>query len=726
MKATKTVPVVRYLFLSALAVCLAGCQSGFSDFAQPDSATPVPDSNDQPLTAAIPFPADSAPTGTSQPHAASELFEDSRIGRDCCDRAPNTQISLIESYISLVSGANTISWAVYQFQGFSSADSLDEIIASFQIPGPAEAWIGLADYDGYCWRWLSGVSSAEASGNRTATAQVPAGVNAFSPLGNAYVVVLLFDGEAGYLEQVELIGDRDASAPVASFFSDHPTQNVNFEVEFDAAASYVRGGGAISVYSWDWDNDGANDTFTATPLATHRYEQPGTRLVRLTVTDANTNTATATLQQNITGWLHTYGLPIGDEAFAVTADGAGNLYVAGSSRNKDQYENEYTKALILKYDTAGHLKWNRTWSAGEGNWTEIKDLAIDSAGNLYCVGRAEWIGAGGDDALILKFSPAGELLWRKTWGGTALDKAYAVVVDSNDNIYVAGETKSFGASVYDVFMIKFRPDGSLDWQRRWGGGDNQWDVANALAVDPDDNIYLAGATLSWGAGMWDMLVLKYKPDGSLLWQKTWGKSDPDSVDRAWGIDVDSFGNVAVCGQASLTGSQLTEGILVKYNANGTLAWDQTWVYADSNAINYLNGIHLADDGRITCTGGIGPYSGAGGFMGLCLTLAAGGAVESAWQFDSADDTRWRACTMTPTGELVLCGYGFRAEGDWDATTSIPTDIAGVASNIAAPVYSIDGTLTEQSINAMIMLGGKIDNGAGYSDFLVTALDPSQL
>jgi hypothetical protein len=67
-----------------------------------------------------------------------------------------------------------------------------------------------------------------------------------------------------------------------------------------------------------------------------------------------------------------------------------------------------------------------------------------------------------------------------------------------------------------VLLLKFSPDGSLEWQRRWDGGGSE--SGEAVAVGSDGAVYVTGG--SAGSGEFGPLfVLRFAPDGSLVWQR---------------------------------------------------------------------------------------------------------------------------------------------------------------------------------------------------------------
>lgn len=93
-------------------------------------------------------------------------------------------------------------------------------------------------------------------------------------------------------------------------------------------------------------------------------------------------------------------------------------------------------------------------------------------------------------------------------------------------IYLAGSTQSDNS--YDTFLLKYNVDGGLRWQKSWGGARTDW--AKAMAVMPDETIYLAGRSDSFIQDGYDAFLVKYNSNGDLVEQKTWGGQEWDCFD----------------------------------------------------------------------------------------------------------------------------------------------------------------------------------------------------
>ena len=60
--------------------------------------------------------------------------------------------------------------------------------------------------------------------------------------------------------------------------------------------------------------------------------------------------------------------------------------------------------------------------------------------------------------------------WNRTWGGGIDDEGREVAV-ATDGVYVAGDTRSYGNGGLDALLVKYAPDGTQLWNRTWGDRD---------------------------------------------------------------------------------------------------------------------------------------------------------------------------------------------------------------------------------------------------------------
>ncbi len=135
-------------------------------------------------------------------------------------------------------------------------------------------------------------------------------------------------------------------------------------------------------------------------------------------------------------------------------------------------------------------------------------------------GSTSSYGAGNTDVYLVKVDSMGFPIWEKTFGGFNNDVGRSVIQLQDSGYVVAGFTNSFGAGGYDVYLVRTDKNGNLIWQKTFGGLD--WDFAYDLVLAADGDIVVCGNTSSMGAGKKDGLLLKYDLFGALVWQKTIG------------------------------------------------------------------------------------------------------------------------------------------------------------------------------------------------------------
>jgi len=227
----------------------------------------------------------------------------------------------------------------------------------------------------------------------------------------------------------------------------------------------------------------------------------------------------------------------------------------------------------------------RTWGgANEDSWTGgcipySPGIAVDSQDNSYVAGTTKSFGAGDTDNVVLKYNSAGSLQWAKTWGAAGFDDGNTlggIALDSSNNIYVAGLTTRTDSTNSDAFLLRYQPDGTLDRAYTWGkDGDDFMEDATALVVDADNNVYVCGMTDMVDPSS-DVFLFKVIPGAGVLaldWAVTWN----NIVEAALALALDPISDTIYVTGATATAGGGTNCFLLKYDAgDGTLLWDRAW------------------------------------------------------------------------------------------------------------------------------------------------------
>lgn len=228
-----------------------------------------------------------------------------------------------------------------------------------------------------------------------------------------------------------------------------------------------------------------------------------------------------------------------DAAHGVAVDMQGNFAISGSSDTGDFAADPAglrSNAFVARYGAAGVLQWAHRFPVpgNIGARDAALGVATDSAGNIYVAGHTQGtfagqIHAGGIlDIAVLKYDPAGNLLWARQFGSDSEDFGRGIAVDAAGNVFVVGN--SFGQlplqppASGELFIAKFDTDGNRLWIRQWGSGGEgaNRDAGRGIAVDAAGNAYMTGyipraygGTTPGGSG--DGFVAKYDTNGSQLW-----------------------------------------------------------------------------------------------------------------------------------------------------------------------------------------------------------------
>ncbi len=296
-------------------------------------------------------------------------------------------------------------------------------------------------------------------------------------------------------------------------------------------------------------------------------------------------------------WAKTLGGSGHDRAFCAAMDAQGNCYIAGgfastnffigSTKLTNTMSNGNPAFFVAKFSPTGSLLWAR---CPDKNYsTGVVGLAVDASNNVCVagsitgtniIGGTNFVAGNYSDVLLLKYDSSGNLLWGQHPGGSEGDSGSDLAVDDLGNLYLSATFHSsnatFGSFVFtntqsdfgyftDIAVVKYDPNGSVLWAKQFGGEINE--IARGIAVDSQHNCYITGDFQSsnifignfvlTNSSFLDPFIAKLGPDGTPLWANAGHGDDEDST---WKIAVDRSGNSYIGGyfqSAYLTLDNLT-------------------------------------------------------------------------------------------------------------------------------------------------------------------------
>jgi prepilin-type N-terminal cleavage/methylation domain-containing protein len=247
------------------------------------------------------------------------------------------------------------------------------------------------------------------------------------------------------------------------------------------------------------------------------------------------------------------------------------------------------------------------------------------------------------DAIIVKYGFDGNMIWKKTFGGE-YDDYFNSIINVSDGVIAAGYSYSESMDMAglnkgssDGIIVKYDLDGNVVWKKTFGGtGDetfykiiNVTDGYIAVGEGSSNDLDLAGLN----KGGWDAIIVKYDLNGNVSWKKTFGGTGWDTY---YAVASQANGYIAVGHGASangdLTGLSNYGAIIVKYDLNGNIVWKKT--YGSGSIYNYFMGVVDTTDGCITVGSNVTTTGDLAG-------LNKGGADATVVKYDLNGNIVWK-------------------------------------------------------------------------------------
>ena len=261
--------------------------------------------------------------------------------------------------------------------------------------------------------------------------------------------------------------------------------------------------------------------------------------------------------------------------YAATTDGSDNLYVAGGIAG---HINSHTDGFVAKYDSSGVYQWGLHIGKTR-HWDRFQGISCDSSGNICLSGETEITADDERNPIsatlnqnmyvpyLAKIDSAGTMLWQRIIVPAETSRrhgySYAVATDSSDNIYITG--RSMG---YHAYLIKIDSSGDLQWQRKYGNGN---EYGHGISVDDSDNIYICGQSQSRDTRI-QAFVAKYNSSGVIQWQRHLGYQT--SADIFYDMAIKGS-NMYLCGYmqywSNIDGGNRRVGLLTKLPTDGSFS-----------------------------------------------------------------------------------------------------------------------------------------------------------
>ncbi|MFA5032388.1 MAG: T9SS type A sorting domain-containing protein [bacterium] len=307
------------------------------------------------------------------------------------------------------------------------------------------------------------------------------------------------------------------------------------------------------------------------------------------------------------------------------------------------------------------------------------------------------------------FASAPDTLWTRTYGGLENDGGTSVQQTSDGGFVLAGTTESFGAGYYDVYLIRIDSLGDTLWTKTFGG--TYGDLGYSIQQTSDGGFIIAGTTSSFGTGGYDVYLIRTNSSGDTLWTKTFGGTNEEA---GFSVQQTSDDGFIIVGYTQSFGTGGADVYLIRTDSLGNTLWTRT-IGGAGRDVGYS--VQQTKDGGVIIAG---------------WTSSFGAGQEDAYliRTDSLGDTLWTrtfggvygdygySVKQTSDGGFVVTGeISFVGGGDYDVGF-IKTDSSGTplwAKAFGGTAEDGGYSVQQTSDSGFIIAGYTASFSLGYKD-----------
>jgi hypothetical protein len=245
------------------------------------------------------------------------------------------------------------------------------------------------------------------------------------------------------------------------------------------------------------------------------------------------------------------GIAVGAGSVHVTGQFHGTVIFGKDTASAKTVTSTYFDLFVARYHADGAVEWVSVANGRPGEFDNAlaHEVAIDTLGNVYVTGGfrealifpttppTQLDTVGDYDVFVAKFNGSGGAVWARSAGDAGFNMGQGIAVDGRSHLFVAALVQGLQS-----FLLEYDQDGT-PLPAQSSGLSPLGASARSIAIDAQDNRYVAGAWINASTGVEGVLVAKYSIAGTLLWHKLIVAGGSGGT----GVALDLAGNAYVTG-----------------------------------------------------------------------------------------------------------------------------------------------------------------------------------
>lgn len=359
--------------------------------------------------------------------------------------------------------------------------------------------------------------------------------------------------------------------------------------------------------------------------------------------------------------------------------------------------------------------WTKTFGGkGADGGSSVQQTADEG---YIIVGNTGSFGAGHGDVWLIKTDASGDTLWTKIYGQSQFDYGISVQQTTDGGYIVLGNTGSFSAGDFDVWLIKTNAFGDTLWTRTYGGSGIDWGYS--IQQTTDGGYIIVGSIISINGNDLDIWLFKTDSSGDTIWTKTFGGI---LGEEGYSVSETTDGGYIITGISGFSFVGETDVYLIKTDDSGDTLWTRTYGASGNDTGWWVQ--QTKDEGYII-VGSTDFYSGFDGNVWLIKTDVFGDTLWTRKYGGSQSDYGLSVQQTLDSGYIIVAETNSFGAGHRDIWL-IKTDAIGDTLWTKTVGGSGDDgarSIRQTTEGGFIIAGGTESFGAGSGDVWLIKTTP---